>query len=34
MAVATLEYFRDSVFNHPTISEIYKHATVQGLSKL
>ncbi|MGA3213144.1 MAG: Si-specific NAD(P)(+) transhydrogenase [Terriglobales bacterium] len=30
----TLEYFRDSVFNYPTLAEAYKVAALDGLNKL
>lgn len=30
----TMEYFRDTVFNHPTMSESYKVAALDGLNKL
>jgi NAD(P) transhydrogenase len=28
------EYFRDSVFNYPTLAEAYKVAALDGLNKL
>jgi len=31
---ATLEYFRDAVFNYPTLAEAYKVAALDGLNKL
>jgi NAD(P) transhydrogenase len=31
---ATIEYFRDTVFNHPTLAEAYKVAALDGLNKL
>ena len=31
---ATIEYFRDTVFNYPTLAEAYKVATLDGLNKL
>lgn len=30
----TIEYFRDTVFNHPTMAEAYKIAAFNGLNKL
>jgi NAD(P) transhydrogenase len=30
----TIEYFRDSVFNYPTLAEAYKVAALAGLNKL
>ena len=30
----TLEYFRDTVFNYPTLAEAYKVAALNGLNKL
>ena len=30
----TLEYFRDAVFNYPTLAEAYKVAALSGLNKL
>jgi NAD(P) transhydrogenase len=30
----TLEYFRDTVFNYPTLAEAYKIAALDGLNKL
>jgi NAD(P) transhydrogenase len=30
----TLEYFRDTVFNYPTMAECYKVAALDGLNKL
>ncbi|MDA0660954.1 MAG: Si-specific NAD(P)(+) transhydrogenase [Planctomycetota bacterium] len=30
----TMDYFRDTVFNHPTMSESYKVAAMNGLNKL
>jgi Pyridine nucleotide-disulphide oxidoreductase, dimerisation domain len=30
----TLEYFRDAVFNYPTMAEAYKVAAADGLGKL
>lgn len=30
----TLDYFRDTVFNHPTMAECYKVAALDGLNKL
>ncbi|MDJ0621937.1 MAG: Si-specific NAD(P)(+) transhydrogenase [Desulfocapsaceae bacterium] len=30
----TIEYFRDSVFNYPTLAEAYKVAALNGLNKL
>ncbi len=30
----TVEYFRDAVFNYPTLAEAYKVATLNGLNKL
>jgi len=30
----TMEYFRDSVFNYPTLAEAYKVAGLDGLNKL
>ncbi len=30
----TIEYFRDSVFNYPTLAEAYKVAALDGLNKL
>jgi NAD(P) transhydrogenase len=30
----TLEYFRDTVFNYPTLAEAYKVAALDGLNKL
>jgi NAD(P) transhydrogenase len=31
---ATIEYFRDAVFNYPTFAEAYKVAALDGLNKL
>jgi len=31
---ATIEYFRDTVFNYPTPAEAYKLAALDGLNKL
>jgi NAD(P) transhydrogenase len=31
---ATIEYFRDTVFNYPTLAEAYKVAALDGLNKL
>jgi NAD(P) transhydrogenase len=31
---ASIEYFRDSVFNYPTLAEAYKVAALDGLNKL
>jgi hypothetical protein len=31
---ATLEYFRDTVFNYPTFAEAYKAAALDGLRKV
>jgi NAD(P) transhydrogenase len=31
---ATLDYFRDAVFNYPTLAEAYKVAALDGLNKL
>jgi NAD(P) transhydrogenase len=31
---ATVEYFRDTVFNYPTLAEAYKVAALDGLNKL
>ena len=30
----TLEYFRDAIFNYPTLAEAYKVAALDGLNKL
>jgi NAD(P) transhydrogenase len=30
----TIEYFRDAVFNYPTLAETYKVAALNGLNKL
>jgi hypothetical protein len=30
----TVEYFRDTVFNYPTMAECYKVAALDGLNKL
>jgi NAD(P) transhydrogenase len=30
----TLEYFRDAVFNYPTLAEAYKVAALDGLNKV
>jgi len=30
----TIEYFRDTVFNYPTLAEGYKVAALNGLNKL
>jgi len=30
----TIEYFRDAVFNYPTLAEAYKVAALNGLNKL
>jgi len=30
----TIEYFRDTVFNYPTMAECYKVAAFDGLNKL
>jgi NAD(P) transhydrogenase len=30
----SLEYFRDTVFNYPTLAEAYKVAALDGLNKL
>ena len=30
----TLDYFRDTVFNYPTLAECYKVAALNGLNKL
>ena len=30
----TIEYFRDTVFNYPTMAECYKVAALDGLNKL
>ena len=30
----TIEYFRDSVFNYPTMAEAYKVAGLDGLNRL
>ena len=29
-----IEYFRDTVFNYPTLAEAYKVAALDGLNKL
>lgn len=29
----TVEYFRDGVFNYPTLAEAYKVAALDGLNK-
>ena len=31
---ATIEYFRDTVFNYPTLAEAYKVAALDGLNKI
>jgi NAD(P) transhydrogenase len=31
---ATIEYFRDTVFNYPRLAEAYKVAALDGLTKL
>ena len=31
---ATVEYFRDTVFNYPTLAEAYKVAALDGLNKI
>jgi pyruvate/2-oxoglutarate dehydrogenase complex dihydrolipoamide dehydrogenase (E3) component len=31
---ATIEYFRDTVLNYPTLAEAYKVAALDGLNKL
>lgn len=31
---ATIEYFRDAIFNYPTLAEAYKVAALDGLNKL
>ena len=31
---ATMEYFRDTVFNYPTLAEAYKVAALDGLRKM
>ena len=31
---ATIEYFRDTVFNYPTLAEAYEVAALDGLNKL
>jgi NAD(P) transhydrogenase len=31
---ATIEYFRDTVFNYPTLAEAYKVAALAGLNRL
>jgi NAD(P) transhydrogenase len=31
---ASIEYFRDAVFNYPTLAEAYKVAALDGLNKL
>lgn len=31
---ANIEYFRDAVFNYPTLAEAYKVAALDGLNKL
>ncbi len=31
---ASIEYFRDTVFNYPTLAEAYKVAALDGLNKL
>ena len=30
----TIDYFRDTVFNYPTMAECYKVAALDGLNKL
>jgi NAD(P) transhydrogenase len=30
----TIEYFRDSVFNYPTLAEAYKVAALDGFNRL
>jgi NAD(P) transhydrogenase len=30
----TIDYFIDSVFNYPTLSEVYKYAAYDGLGRL
>jgi len=30
----TIEYFRDNVFNYPTLAKAYKVAALDGLNKL
>ena len=30
----TIDYFRDTVFNYPTLAEAYKVAALDGLNKL
>ena len=30
----TIEYFRDTVFNYPTLAEAYKVAALDGLNKI
>ena len=30
----TIEYFRDAVFNYPTMAEAFKVAALDGLNKL
>ncbi len=30
----TIEYFRDTIFNYPTLAEAYKVAALDGLNKL
>ena len=31
---ATLEYFRDTVFNYPTLAEAYKVAALDGFNRV
>ena len=33
-SAATIDYFRDTVFNYPTLAEAYKVAALDGLNKL
>jgi len=30
----TIEYFRDTIFNYPTLAEAYKVAALDGFNKL
>jgi NAD(P) transhydrogenase len=30
----TVDYFKDAVFNYPTLSDAYKEAALNGLNKL
>ena len=30
----TIDYFIDTVFNYPTLSEVYKYAAYDGLGRL